>query len=462
VTALLLLLMYLSCAALFVAVARWADRSLVLTPFLLAGVTTMVSTWPAALAETDPTVDPMPALLAAGCSVALFIGFVVVAANVGLRPNEGTRFRDGAIVDQVVTNRYRRGVWIVSAMLVALGTILYRGLPPILDSIKAVLSPSPGAGAVIDINVTRNLITKGHIFGIEAYRGQGVLRVILERGWIYVSVLSIATSFLVAQRRRALSVRTFLQPAVVILLGLVYVGGVGVRAPVIMLVAGVVVGLSMLRRLSVWAMSVAALVLVATILFVAPLGGELRSRGSLTERLDSMSERLFLGNGRNDILIMRLSRDGTLPRQWGRVHVEQLLQAVPGVSGIQPFSSRLNELRPGDRSDTAYASSTYLGVLYVDFGPLGALAGFGAIGGAIAYSHHFLFRRRKTVPNVALVTSLVIVLSQFTVVGFVGVGVGVGVVAVLHLLTDRFIVLRYARRSIPRAPQPWREPLRSA
>jgi len=462
-----LILIFLACGVLFIFVAQQTTRAPMLTPFLAFGIAEMIATWGSALVEAHATDDISAALLTAGCFVVFIIAFVVASAILRLRRNEAKAFRDAQIGGESTTRRYGWALWTMAGILIALGTFLYRGLPPILNSLDAVLSPGDNPEDVLRINETRRDLTKGYVFGEAEYRGQGVLRIVLSRGWGYLAIFSIAAYLLRGSRSRRASLRLPWQPIAITLMGMIYVGGTGVRAPIVIHIVAVIIGLSMMVRFSMRSLAGGASVIALVIFVVAPLGGETESRGTAQDRASNAAQRVFLGNGSNNILIMQAIENGAITQGWGRLHVEQLQAALPGVSGNAPFSNRLSQMRGGKRAETSYASPTYFGVLYADFGAIGTLAGYGLIGVFVAYAQRWLFRRKKDVPNLALVGSIIVVLSQLSVSGFSGVAVGILVIVAFHFVVTHLVLLtnRNARgrhsmtleREFSRTPLPNRQ-----
>ncbi len=132
------------------------------------------------------------------------------------------------------------------------------------------------------------------------------------------------------------------------------------------------------------------------------------------------ASRIVLANGLHDVEAMNFVEDGSLGRGFGAIHLQKVLSSIPGVGKNDlPFAARLsvllNPYRP--ETDTSYASETYLGWLYVDFGLPGVLVVFCLVGVLLARVQTWVFAGSKGILDVPLRGFVIFYLGELALDG---------------------------------------------
>lgn len=281
-------------------------------------------------------------------------------------------------------------------VLCGAGFYLYRGMPPQVAMIGDALRHGQPLDLVMaDLRDARFDLTKAHWFGGE-YRGQGAIRVLLSVGWRFAMVAGLVR--LAASRRRKEARRWGARLAGMMAMSFLYLAGDGTRAPLLMALAQVLAAASLLFPLRKKTLAVVLSAFFALVLALS-LGSHksaewMLSRNPLKEGFMAVSERFLVGNGINNVHIIEFMRSGMLEPANGALHWSRIVSAMPGGGGegLQSFSNVLAETI-GGKETTTFASSTYLGTLYADFGWLGCLAGYFLLGMGLQAIQHGLFRQ---------------------------------------------------------------------
>lgn len=386
---------------LFLAMCRreLLAREILLTPVVFFGGLEILSVWPAPFyAYVDGAVqDGYPALVA-GLSFAAFLGGVAASRYLfRIRPGESRRFLEQPLLDKQGLRSQGLGLVALAMLLIAVGLLLYQGLPPQMHLLaEAIRKSQPLNLVMMDMSAYRFELSKAHLFGGE-YRGQGIMRVFLSTGWLFV--LCHALVRMAAARNSRARRRWVKRMAVLGVVSLLFVSGDGTRAPFIFMMAQLLAMYSLLMPLKKSA--VAGVALASFALVVALSLASHKSSGWMDEQSPiqagarAVFERISVGNGMNNVNVIELMREGTFKQMNGEVHRRGLLAALPGTYySDQPFSNILAETML-NRTTTTYLTSTYLGMLYHDFGLLGCIVGYGVIGMALQGAQHCFFRRPK-------------------------------------------------------------------
>ena len=197
------------------------------------------------------------------------------------------------------------------------------------------------------------------------------------------------------------------------------------------------IGVSLISRLRVMGLAGVTLFLIGVLYVATPLSSQSSSTGEPNIRfgtvINDALRRISLGNGVHTLEVINYVDDGRLELGLGVIHWEKLLTALPGVSVGEPFSQQLQALRQPRRTGTTFASMTYFGILYADFGALGVVAGYALIGLFVAIATRFLFTRRKGVLEVAGVSLSVWYFADLSVGSSVSAASSWAVVGMFHL-----------------------------
>jgi|GEM_PF-2399077 len=421
------------CATYFVYVWQITGRgSTVITPFLLFSVLEMFLNWPAGLVA--PVVDGTENFYALTLMLAGFAAFLTGALiGSGLvhhRKDAPIEYRSDAI------RASHPSAYVVSSMAlcaVVLGSslLLYRGVPPLVESMRSLLGGSDAFASAVSLGESRRLLTKDYYFGGQ-YRGQGLLRQVLRVGWPFLTAISI--TLYLKNRRKAwacLAVIWFV-------LTFVFVAGEGTRAPFLFSVVFLVILVSLIRPLKYRAILAAFAasigVMVALSLMSTKLQWAIEHDNAIALVGENITNRIVYGNGNNTVSIVDLVRDGRWKYRHGEVHFQRLLNAIPGVQSGTPLSNQLyQELNPHGNS-TTYSSATYFGDVFLDFGPIGVVITYLCLGIFISYVQKWLFALRRTVLSLPAVAYLIFAAGFIPLTGIVGFFAVMPVVAFIYLV----------------------------
>jgi hypothetical protein len=330
-------------------------------------------------------------------------------------------------------------------VLLGMGLYLYKGIPPFTRFILGWVSGATTAFA----KESRRVFTKSHYFGGE-YRGQGLIRTFMGIGWPFLLAISLTIYDKTKKKGWLLATLLFL------LLSFVFIAGDGTRGPFLFAMFYILVVISMIRRLKM-----RYLLLVATGLVVVALGMSLASgkivigaqdRG-ITDAVQSLLERIALANGVNSVRVIEFVESGVLDYRHGQVHWQKVLNALPGVQFVElPFSYELGVLM-GAKGKTTFASMTYLGMVFVDFGLPGVMGIYMILGCTLGLAQRILFSSGKKTPlQLALIGFTSFYLGQISLSSFVSF---ISSYVVVLMICFTFIVgaslepIIVLRRSIP-------------
>jgi hypothetical protein len=163
------------------------------------------------------------------------------------------------------------------------------------------------------------------------------------------------------------------------------------------------------------------------------------------------ASRIVLANGLHDVEAMNFVEDGSLEWGFGTIHLQKALSSIPGVGKSDvPFAARLSLLldpyRPA--TDTSYASETYFGWLYVDFGLPGVLVVFCLVGGLLAQVQGWVFAGSKGILDIPVRGFVIFYLGELALDG------PATTAAALVVVTGLYLVLR-AGTELLAGPHRW-------
>jgi len=428
-------------------------RTILLTPVVVFGAFEIISVWAAPfVAYVEGTaLDGYPAAVVALSFLAFLFGVAATRYGLRVRVGEPRRFLDQPILDRPGWGRsYGAGAVLLVGLLIGVGLLLYQGLPPQLRLFaEAIRQGQPLSLVMTDMSAYRFELSKAHLFG-GAYRGQGIMRVFLSSGWLYVLCLALVR--MVAARNSPERRRWAKRMAYLSVFSLFFVSGDGTRAPFIFLMAQLLTAYSLLMPLKKSAVAGVALAGFALVVGLSLTSHKsmswMRAQSPIQEGVQVVFERISVGNGMSNVNIIELIREGTFDYMDGEVHLRGLLAALPGTHfSDQPFSNILAETM-SNRWTTTYLTSTYLGTLYHDFGLIGCLMGYALIGMVLQGAQHYFFRRPKRA------TSLPLVLLLFAYLGMISLYGWISVLPKFAILACCDLVVRFLCR-MRRAPSNW-------
>jgi oligosaccharide repeat unit polymerase len=299
------------------------------------------------------------------------------------------------------------------------GLYLFQGIPPIAEATYQLMTDSESQQEVAaSMSDSRREITKSHYFGGE-YRGQGLIRSLSRSGWAFL--LAVCLLVFLQTRQAVWGVLLALLSA----LTFVFVAGEGTRGPVANVVVYMLVMASLVLRVRprhVILGLITVAILVVGISFITPKFSQVRQQDNIIYAAgQSIINRITLGNGIHNVHIIELVRSGTLKHRWGEIHLQRVLNSIPGVQYGQPFANELNLLvYSAGPQTTSYASATYLGDIYIDFGLPGVMMVYFVIGLFLATVQSILFKLRRTVLTLPLIAFTVFYAGTISISGFTG------------------------------------------
>jgi hypothetical protein len=391
-------------------------QHVVLTPIFLLALNEIVRVWPAAMYALYWGISPdlFPLLLLIASTFAMFGGYMLVSRMYRWGPaSPQAFFRKTAVVQR--STHQLRAVLLCSIPLFAVGYFLYLGPPPGMVGLWQTVRKGVNGNISNHVKDDRLALTKGHYFG-GTYRGQGVMRKAMEIGWPMLSVWSIYSWFHTRKLSWAWASGFFIACLIF------YVGGDGTRGPVIWALVSVICGMSSFMKIrwrTCFAYGACLLALLVLFSLVQRLTTRIENGAGMIDIAGIMAKRIFVGNGLNTIYTIEFHREGLVHSRGGHEHLSSLLNAIPGVQWDTPFAYELFTLvNPGVRLDiTAFASLTYVGILYIDFGPTGCVVGMFLVGAIAACATQILYRQPKTGLSVAMCGLVGLKLGQMNLHG---------------------------------------------
>jgi len=386
----------------------------VITPFLFFATYEIITLWPSTIYAyyTGLSWDAYP-ILVAGLGFACFLGGFTLFRWLRLGQSRSPKaFLALSLEVPLSQTRYLIGITLTAIVLLGMGLYLYQGIPPF---IKFILGLIPEATTDF-VRESRKLFTKSHFFGGE-YRGQGLIRSFMGVGWPFL--LSVSIAIYCKTKKKVWT----LVSLILLLLSFIFIAGDGTRSPFIFAMTYVLIVISMIRQLKI-----RHLILVVVSLFLITIGLSLASgkiiigvkEQGITFAINKVLKRVALGNGINSVYVIEFIHSGMLDYRHGEVHWQKVIASLPGVrSGEVPFSHELGILRHA-KGKTTFASTTYLGVIYADFGLVGVMIVYMMIGCMLGLIQLILYSGRKTPVQLALVGFATFYLGKMSLNGFVG------------------------------------------
>jgi len=401
---------------LFFFVVLWRReyrRGFVVTPFLVFVGNEIVFLWPAALYafQTGFSPEGYPVLAAALGFLAFLLGTSLLRRYQRLP----AQYAESRVIWKHTVSYYLVGVLSVGIFLFVVGIYHYQGIPPTAQVLRDALLGRFDPQAVAEFtSSSRRELTKLHWFDGE-YRGQGLTKAILEAGWPYLLCVSILV-FRETRRRLLLIV-----VLVLFIMSFIFIAGDGTRGPFMWSMVTLLVLASLIRPLRpsflITFVALSFVVLIGMSFLSSKGAGLLELADPIREAVDRILKRLFVGNGLNTVAAIEFVRSGLLEYRFGGLHLQKVLSALPGVQYGVPFARELFLLKEPSAKSTTFATGTYLGVLYVDFGLVGAIVAYFLIGLTLAWAQQALFSKRKEILRIVLVAFEIVYLGQLALSG---------------------------------------------
>jgi hypothetical protein len=431
---------------LFLAAWRRYGTTTAVTPLVVFAAFEVVGVWPSSVyAQSIGMSNAYVSTLLVFAFASFLATFALICGLTRTNRNVVEQFVQSPVILEGSEKAYLIVTIFFGVLLVALGTYLYGPTSLLLEALEGFGRGDSQTEVVTLLSTRREEITKGYYFG-EAYRGQGLILQILQTGWPFLTLMAAV----IAHSTRRL--RWFAVTGLLLLLSFNYVGAAA-RFQLVSVLLIQLIGMSLLTKLNLRRLIFGMAAMIVTIVAVAPLS--VQTAGiDLTDNpvgalALSMRDRILFGDGIHNIEVIEFTEAGWLPYGFGQYHIEKAMTALPGVTWGIPLSQQLQSIRTGDPNDTAFASMTYFGVLYADFGPFGPIIGYAAIGFFVAFLQARMFRMPKTVFHVPLIASATLAVGNMTIGSSVSALATLVVVIAFH-----YSVVAVFRRiqGAPRAP----------
>lgn len=400
---------------MFYILKRESYNYFVFTPFLIFTLNEIFRVWPAVIYAHWEAIsrDNHAALVVVSSTLAFASSYLIT------RDLSGWRVSAYQFVSKHLHEPHE---WVhvsailkTSVLLCGLGFYLYQGIPPALRGIHELMTGGVTAGIAEIVSLRRLELTKGHYFG-GAYRGQGVVRFLMRTGWPYLTIIALA---LYLRQRRRLWGMMFLA---LLAACFVFIGGDGTRGPLLVAMVAILAARSYLCRLSFHTFILFLGMMAGTLLLLSLgkyLSGAIESGTLWSDGLASIAERILVGNAVHTIYTIEFVRVGDLPLHWGSIHFSDLAASLPFVKSEKTFAYELFLLEnPTARvTQTTFANTTYLGVLYAEGGWLACILVYLGLGVLLARVSEWLFTGQKTATHAGLAGLIGMYLGEINLSG---------------------------------------------
>jgi oligosaccharide repeat unit polymerase len=440
----------LLCAIVGAFVAAWKAESgwqVIITPFLLLIYYEFVRVLPpfflADMYEVSDRLEPL--LVGVTAFFCLLFGFLM-----SYQPRKGAKKSLALTLEQQPqlgrVRGEREGVLVIIAFLIVTGMYMFGGFPPVGRAVVGMLSGG-GADMADFVSTQRFALTKAAYFGGE-YRGLGLIREIQRVGW------TLVMSYAVLRFIDRKTWKRLLWAVATVVLAWLFIAGDGTRGPFLNALLMVVAVYSLRKPLKVRSVVLIAGVGVTIAILLSVYSNKMYrlldegQGGFVSQAVSRIVERIFIGNGLNDVRTIEMVSTGELELRHGGVHFRNFVSAIPGVEYGVPFSYELFQILNPNSRNTTYLSGTYLSDVFLDFGWWGIFPIFFLTGFIVARFQRRLFQRvrspwRLAIMTVTGLTAVGILRSGYS--GLIAQFVVIGLFAVMHTIVERF-----ARALVPR------------
>ncbi|GAB5484466.1 MAG: hypothetical protein Pars93KO_09000 [Parasphingorhabdus sp.] len=396
-----------------------ANATIVVTPFLLFAVSEIRINWYSPLIAVSKGWSPdyYSYLVIIASYISFLAAYILASKGVfQWRVGKVYNYRNiGSYKDMYAG--YSGGVLLLASILTIAGLYLYNGLPPLTRVFIGMFDGASLDDVSYYLATSRRDITKGHYFGGE-YRGQGIIRVLMQTGWMFVVIMSFA------MYRYTRLVKWKVYAIASILPAIVFISGDGTRGGIANQIILAMVFASLIYALKIKHIIVGAVTLIGLLVVLTIIGPKYKYGGGneaiITEVTMSVVERIFLGNGENTVHAIELVRDGVWEHRFGGVHVRNLISSMPGVQGGLPMAHDLYITMNPYSTGTTYNSATYIADLYVDFGVFGAIIGYSMLGFIIAMIQKYTFSLHPTPLTIVVASKIIYLAGSMPAIGLFG------------------------------------------
>ena len=393
------------------------------------------------------TPDAYPVLIAVFAFLFFLIGNFLSCFIFKYKTNTPGRFQRKNLIRAYPQHNYLIAILLASVLLCIAGLYLYEGVPPLVKAIAGLARGESGEEMALSVGTARKHISKAHYFGGK-YRGQGVIKEFMRIGWPFLLALSLLLFY---KTKKFLWIGI---SSVLFLCTFVFVAGDGTRGPILFCIIYLFIVMSLVVKIKfrLVPLIIAGIFFIAMgISFLSPkLHWMLEKESVVIPASKRIANRIFLGNGIDNIYVIEFIRSGELDYRGGSVHLQKIINSMPGIRYGVPFPRELNQLIHPHKKSTFYSSMTYLGTVYVDFGLIGIIIIYFFLGVIIAFAQVIIFTRKKRLLELPLIAFALFYLGYMSINGPVGFIASFVVVLVCYFVIKFCIEIQYfALKKIP-------------
>lgn len=337
-------------------------------------------------------------------------------------------------LDNIISNIHPRTFFFLLGVIILTAFLYFQGPPPTFGIFSDLLTGHDVTNSLLEMSGFRRDLTKSHYFGGE-YRGQGIFKLIHEIGWQLIIVMSFLSAILKKQRN------TWVFFTFIFIFGVVSLFGTGVKGPVgwvliTMLIVFTQVYRLKLNKLFYFILGFISLLFILMALQPSRYEGDTASFSVVG---DAIVHRLFMGNGLNTYELVTRIISGEIPFQYGYEHLTVFMNSLPGIQFDKPFANDLFFILNPDMSDThtTYATYTYLGTMFLDFGYAGVIFISFITGFTLQYSYKIILKWKPSIISISFGAVLIQKLGIVVTGNILSLGPTVVVLSFFYILINK-------------------------
>jgi hypothetical protein len=404
---------------------RFGRRHIVVTPYLLACCFLLLFGWTGQISAilSGLTENIYPSFVLFSGTTTFVAGFWLFKDSQALPVQ---LFLKPLVCDKRTS--YFHGCLLLLIIALAISTYRYQGLPPVTHVIRELATGRADIDELARYSKdARMSLSSGHWTYDTPQRGNGIAGRFLRIAFPYLLCITLGVYYSTRSRL------WLYYSTIVGALAIFYVGGDATRAPLATASIIVVVFLSFVkpigaRHLVVTSAVIFAFLVISTMTSSKGLRQYYES-GSVSHIAEAIVTRLG-ANGVDDVAVIELIQDNQLDYHYGLLFLEQLLAPIPGVRLQEvPFDLRLYYLIDPYSTDHVFATTTLLGVVYLDGGILGVMVAYCLLGVLTAKFNRYLASGPKEIASMAMKASLICAMGRVMLAG------------VLYVLVDALLII---------------------
>ena len=423
---------FLLAVAIFTFIIIWKkdnNLSFVISPFLIFSVYDLMGVYTCIHAYQNGLCDSLiPFWVYLSSFFAFSISYYLHKHSIQLRHSSIVVYKNREFEDNDY-DRYYIPLIFLMICLVGVGLFLYKGIPLSIKNMLSLFKGDLSYSDAVSLTEYRRAMTKSYYFG-GSYTGSGLLRYVLRYGWEFVDVMGLVILVKDKKHRQRNRITFF----VGIILSYIFVTGDGTRVNIFRVFLAVIVAFTLLKKVKMGTAIKIGVLAMALLIVVSSVSLKIYSEewniATIKQAANSIIDRTVSGNQINDVYVIDWYEKGIMEHYYGQQHWIQIVNSLPGASSYKSFSYVISQVY-GANSSTTYMTPTYLSILYADFGFLGTILGYYAIGFVIPFIENYIYRKKKncfwfTVASILIMdigllimTGLVKIIPELVVIVFI-------------------------------------------